>query len=77
MEDKPTDFEVLPENWETVEMFLKIQTQWRASASGVIGLDYNVMAWIFSMYSVKDQCQLFEGLQVMELAALATFSKES
>jgi hypothetical protein len=68
---------VLPENWTSVEMFLRLQTQWRTSASGVIGLDYGVMAWIFSMYMVKDQRLLFEDLQAMEAAALAIINKET
>jgi len=43
----------------------------------VIGLDYGVMAWIFSMYMVKDQRLLFEDLQAMEAAALAIINKET
>jgi hypothetical protein len=58
-------------------MFLRLQTQWRTSASEVIGLDYGVMAWIFSMYMVKDQRLLFEDLQAMEAAALAIINKET
>jgi len=68
---------VLPENWASVEMFLRLQTQWRTSASDVVGLDYGVMAWIFSMYMVKDQRLLFEDLQAMEAAALAIINKET
>lgn len=68
---------MLPENWASVEMFLRLQTQWRTSASEVIGLDYGVMAWIFSMYMVKDQRLLFEDLQAMEAAALAIINKET
>ena len=68
---------MLPENWASVEMFLRLQTQWRTSASDVVGLDYGVMAWIFSMYMVKDQRLLFEDLQAMEAAALAIINKET
>jgi hypothetical protein len=37
------EFEVWPENWPPFMLFCKLQTQWRAGASGVFGLDYNVL----------------------------------
>ncbi len=33
------DFEVWDENWPAVEMWLRLQTQWRTSFGGLIGLD--------------------------------------
>ena len=71
------DFEVWPENWDAVVMWSRIQTQWRTSMSGVIGLDYSALAWLFKMYEVKDPRALLEDLQVMEGAALVAMSKES
>ena len=58
------------ENWPVVEMFLRAQTQWRTTMSGVLGLDYGAVAWLFMMYEVKDQRALLEDLQVMEGAAM-------
>ena len=57
-----------------MEMFLRVQTQWRTTMNGVLGLDYGVLAWLFMMYEVKDQRQLLEDLQVMEAAALVTIN---
>ena len=51
-------------------MFLRAQTQWRTTMSGVLGLDYGAVAWLFMMYEVKDQRALLEDLQVMEGAAM-------
>lgn len=68
------DFEVWEENWPVVEMFLRVQTQWRTTMSGVLGLDYGAVAWLFMMYEVKDQRALLEDLQVMEAAAMVTIN---
>lgn len=74
---EPEVFEVCPENWNTVVMWCRVQTQWRTSAGGAIGLDYSVLAWLFKMYAVDDPRALLEDLQVMEGAALAAINKES
>jgi hypothetical protein len=69
-------FVVWDENWETVEMFLRLQTQWRISFAGPTGLDYAALDWLCRLYSVKDPATLFEGLQVMEVTALSCFNKK-
>ena len=75
MEMPPEDFEVWPDNWEAVQMFLRVQTQWRTAMNGVVGLDYNALAWVFNMYGVVDPPRLLEDLQVMEAAAIAIFNR--
>lgn len=70
-------FKVWPENWDAVVMWCRVQTQWRTSAGGAIGLDYSVLAWLFKMYAVDDPRALLEDLQVMEGAALAAMNRES
>ncbi len=74
--EKPEVFEVWPENWDAVQMWCRVQTQWRASAGGVIGLDYSVLEWLLRLYEVKDQRALLEDLQIMEGAALAEMHRE-
>jgi hypothetical protein len=73
---EPEHFEVWPENWDAVLMFTRLQTQWRASAGGVIGLDYGAVGWLLRLYEVKDQRALLEDLQIMEGAALAVIHRE-
>jgi len=68
-------FEVHPDNWATVEMFLRLQTQWRSTMSGVIGLDYSAAQWLFRLYEVQDQRALLEDLQTMEIAAMQVINK--
>lgn len=73
------DFEVLDENWEVFNLFVRLQTQWNISAGigGVIyhGLKYEVVFQFFDLYSVGDRAEAFESLQVMELAALPELNK--
>jgi hypothetical protein len=69
------NFEVWEENWPAVEMFMRVQTQWRTTMNGVLGLDYAALAWLFMMYEVQDQRALLEDLQVMEVAVLDAFAK--
>jgi hypothetical protein len=69
-------FEVWEENWQVVEMFLRVQTQWRSTMSGVIGLDYAAVQWLFKLYEVDDQRTLLEDLQVMEAAAMSAINSK-
>jgi ABC-type thiamine transport system substrate-binding protein len=71
------DFDVWPDNWAAVEMFLRVQTQWRTTMSGVLGLDYGVLAWVFKLYAVEDERSMLEDLQIMEAAAMAVLSERS
>jgi len=65
------DFEVWVDNWDTVVMFLRMSTQWIVSMGGPTGLNYSSLEYLCKLYPVKDACALFEGIQIMEMAALA------
>ena len=71
------DFGILPENWPVVEMFLRVQTQWRTTMNGVIGLDYAAVRWLFKLYDVEEPRALLEDLQVMEGAAMMTLNQRN
>ena len=71
------DFEVWEENWPVLEMFLRCQTQWRTTMSGVLGLDYAAVAWVLKLYEVEDHRSMLEDLQVMEAAAMVTINTRS
>jgi len=71
------DCEVWEENWETVMMFLRMQTQWNTSMGGVTGLNYSSLEYLCRLYSVKDPVSLFEGVQVMEVVALSSLNKRN
>lgn len=59
-----------------MEMFLRLQTQWRTSMGGVIGLDYMAVEWLLRLYGVEDQRSMLEDLQTMEGAALSVINKK-
>lgn len=70
-------YEVFEENWQTVLMFLRCQTQWRtAGMGGMIGMDYSVIQWMFKVYKVEDERQQLEDLQIMEAAALKKLAQK-
>lgn len=74
---KKAEFGVWEENWETVMIFLRMQTQWNASMGGVTGLNYSSLEYLCRLYSVKDPVSLFEGIQVMEVVALSSLNKRN
>ena len=78
--EEPEDFEVWDENWETVQMFLRVQTQWNVSMDGLVGLKYEVLlgsGGLFDLYNVKNRTDVLERLQVMEATALTELRKRS
>lgn len=75
-----SNFEVLPPNWTTVQLFLALTTQWRCVGLGTMtkahivrtGIDYAAVDPVMSVMKVKrrQRWKVFEQLQVMEQAAL-------
>ena len=84
MPEKPKEEEkgcvVWEQNWETILMFLRMQTQWNVSMSGFVGLKYEVLlgaGGLFDLYNVDNRVAMLEDLKVMEAAALKEFNKDS
>ena len=74
--------EVWEENWPTVQVFLALSTQWRreipAMAGTMIwhGLHYPAVESTIRMMGLwRKAAEIFEGLQVMESAALKLLNK--
>jgi hypothetical protein len=77
---QPEDFEVWDENWDAVQMFLRMQTQWSVSMSGLVGLKYEVLlcsGGLFDLYNVEDRTNVLERLQILEATALTELRKRS
>jgi hypothetical protein len=68
--EEPEAFEVLPENWEAVMMWMRVATQWRTSMNGPQGLDYNVLRWMFGLYNVTNEREMLDDLRLMETTVL-------
>jgi hypothetical protein len=72
-------YEVWEENWESLMMFLRMQTQWNVTMGGYVGLKYEVLlgaGGLMSLYDVENPRELLEDIQVMEAAALAELNKK-
>lgn len=71
------DFEVWPENMPAINLYLTVQTQWRAGASGLIGLDHNVVLAHMSRMHLTDRQHtwLFDDIRAIEGAALEILNK--
>jgi len=72
-------FEVLEENWQTITLFLDIQTQWRMDQGVIYGLDYNAIKWIFELKKneIKKPLEILADLQVLEAKIVETFNKDN
>jgi len=72
-------YEVWEENWESLMMFLRMQTQWNVTMGGYVGLRYEVLlgaGGLMSLYDIENPRELLEDIQVMEAAALAELNKK-
>jgi len=77
----PTEqhYEVWEENWESLMMFLRMQTQWNVTMGGYVGLRYEVLlgaGGLMSLYDIENPRELLEDIQTMEAAALAELNKK-
>ena len=67
------DIAIWPDNVTTANVFVAMSTQWRIGVSGPSGLDYNALPVVMRMSGVRsvERADVFNGVQVMEDAALA------
>lgn len=69
------DFEVWDTNWSAVQMFMRVQTQWRASGGQYYGLDYNAVYPMLDIYEIEDKATILEELQIIEIGVLGALSE--
>jgi len=67
----------LPENWDVICLFIRVQTQWRVGMSGPVGLDYPAVFEVFRLFEVDNQIEVFQGLQVLEAKILNLIATEA
>ena len=76
-EPEPVEFGIWPENLDTVELFMDVQTQWRTTSAGVMGLDYGVVLSLLSLKGANDPLAVIRDLQVMEMRARELINQEA
>ena len=69
------NYEVLPDAWPAVRVFLKVQTQWRADSGAVIGLDCGAVRWVIELVQLGDPLEVLADLQVVEATVVAAMNK--
>lgn len=73
-----TAVEVWPDNVPAVNTFISMATQWRLGPSGPTGLDYAPLHTVLRLlgFPRKQWGEVFEGLRVMEVEALAIMGEQ-
>jgi hypothetical protein len=69
---------VWPDNVDTVNVFIAASTQWRVGMGGATGLDYAALPAIMKFVGIpkKRQSEVFEGIRLMERAALDEMKRD-
>lgn len=75
-------FEIWPDNWESLQAFRCLATQWRVTGKMDrlvrTGLDYAaVLAWLRECVHKRKRSQIFNDIQLMEAAALEVFADQA
>jgi hypothetical protein len=65
----PRNHHLWAELWPAVLLFMRCQTQWRATSGGVLGLDYGVLLQLAPVYGVTVDAAMMDDIQAMELHA--------
>lgn len=72
------EFAVWPDNWQALDVFCAMQTQWRFTQMGPTGLDYSALESTLRLRGVRkrDRADVFEAVRIMESAALAVMREK-
>ena len=71
----PAHYELWAEHWPAVNLFMRSQTQWRATSNGVVGLDYGVILQLAPILGVALDAQVLDDVQTMEAHAIGKLNR--
>lgn len=71
------DFEVWPENWPAVQVFVKSSTQWYSDFGQKTGLNLPGVESVARALSIPFDADLLDALQVMEAATLKELARRA
>ncbi|WIX35033.1 DUF1799 domain-containing protein [Salinicola sp. JS01] len=77
-ESSTDEFEVLPENWSALEIFLDCSTQWKhAPMGGLTGLEYPAVRTVMEFHAVPlaEMRERFKQVRLLERGALNEMNK--
>ncbi|MGP5324930.1 DUF1799 domain-containing protein [Vreelandella titanicae] len=75
---EPDQFDVLPENWDAVQIFLRCSCQWRYRGDGQReALDVQAVISVISLYQLPpaEQLERLDQVQLIELGAINFMNK--
>ena len=73
----PQDFRLWAELWPAVQLFMRCLTQWRATSTGVLGLDYGVLLQLAPVFGVTVNAAMMDDIQAMEAQAIETLNRRT
>lgn len=80
VEDFPPheNVELWPENWPAIQLFTRLQTQWRVGFAGAVGLDYLVFFHEMDRMGLDTEAydELLAQIRVIESTALDEMRKK-
>jgi hypothetical protein len=73
------EFEVWPDNWQALDVFMSMGTQWRTGVAGATGLDYGVLPDVMRLRGVpkSDRPEVFDWIRLMEGEALGQMREKT
>lgn len=70
-------FEVWPENWPAVQLFLRSQTQWHTDFGQRTGLNLPGVRMVARAMRIAWDADLLDALQIMEAATLEELARQA
>ncbi len=72
------EFEVWPENWDAVMLFVDLMTQWRMGMGSPVALDYAAIPVVMDLNGTPayQRRELFDAIRVMEVGALEAMRRK-
>ena len=71
-------FGVWPCNWQAVQLFIALATQWRVGMSGATGLDYGAVVAVMDCHGIKPKKRksMLRKIRAMEIEVLTMWAQE-
>jgi len=75
--DEQQETECWPENWQALQVFITLATQWNVAYGGYVGLRYEALHPVFEACGIKKKAraEMFQTLRVMENEALSVINE--
>ena len=72
------DCAVWPDNWQTVEVFDALSTQWQGGFGGISGLRYEALPVVMRLMGIPkaDRRDVFEDIRILEQETLKSISSD-